>query len=90
MSKVVRICGVGNIGHTLTMADLSFDATIWIQDINKPLFILHAEDDRKVSFGLGGYQLFQVCSNSVPNTTLNKVNQTLRSKGHCCGFSFSV
>ena len=44
-------------------AFIAFDTEQWIQHIEcKPLFILHAEDDEKVSFEHGGgKQLFQNC-----------------------------
>ena len=77
----MKICGVGNVGPNLIAADLAFETNYWIRYINKPVFILHAEDDANVSYQLGGNRLFQNCS--VPSSTSPIItdNQTTNHKG---------
>ena len=60
---IMRHLGMDDITLSLIAADLEFDTKFRIRNIKKPLFILHAEDDAKVSFEFGGQLLFQICSN---------------------------
>ena len=60
---ILKHLGMDDISLSLNAADLEFDTKSRISNINKPLFILHAEDDKKVSFEFGGQLLFQICSN---------------------------
>ena len=60
---IMKHLRMDDISLSLIAADLEFDTKFRIRNIKKPLFILHAEDDAKVSFECGGQSLFQICSN---------------------------
>ena len=77
----MKICGAGNVGLNLAAADLAFETHNWIRYLNKPVFILHAEDDAKVSFELGGRQLFQSCSMPTAISSVFSNNEDPNLKG---------
>ena len=69
--KAVNFLGSRNMESDLAIADLEFRTDSWIRYIDKPVFILHAEDDPKVSFDLGGKTIFENCNSvgSVASTS---------------------
>lgn len=84
--RAIALGEIDNLRLNLEAADLMFDTSFWIRGISKPLFILHAEDDTKVSFEFGGYQLFQMCSSSTPKPSDSNSAEISKIKGYYHGF----
>ena len=84
--RAIALSEIDNLRLNLEAADLIFDTRFWIRGISKPLFILHAEDDTRVSFEFGGYQLFQMCSNSIPMPSDSTSVEISTIKGYNHGF----
>ena len=66
-----------NVDKIIENSNLTFNSADFIQQIKKPLFIMHAKDDNIIPYELGR-QLYQIAENNSCNVKLFSFEKNLQ------------